>query len=206
MAPFLFDPITFRDLTLTNRILVSPMCQYSSRDGFASDWHLVNVGSRAVGGAAVVFMEATAVAADGRISPQDLGIWRDEHVEMLSRIARFVRGQGAAPGIQLAHAGRKGSTLRPWGGQGQVLPADGGWTPVGPTAEPFAPGYPTPRSLATSEIRGIVDAFRAAARRALAAGFGVVEVHSAHGYLLHQFLSPSSTGVATRTVAASRTA
>jgi 2,4-dienoyl-CoA reductase-like NADH-dependent reductase (Old Yellow Enzyme family) len=186
----LFDRLTFRGVTLASRILVSPMCQYSSRDGFATDWHLVHLGSRAVGGAGVIFTEATAVTPEGRISPDDLGIWRDDHAEMLGRIVRFVRGQGAAAGIQLAHAGRKGSTFRPWQGQGAVPVAEGGWLPVGPGREPFAPGYPTPRALSTDDIGGVVAAFRAAARRALAAGFDVIEVHSAHGYLLHEFLSP----------------
>ena len=188
--PHLFDPLQLRSLTLPHRIFVSPMCQYSSRDGFASDWHLVHLGSRAVGGAAVVFTEATAVTAEGRISPQDLGIWSDQHVHELGRIARFVRGQRSVPGIQLAHAGRKGSTSPPWDGLTGVAPNAGGWQPVGPTAERFTDGYPVPRALAHDEIPAVVDAFQAAARRALAAGFEVVEVHAAHGYLLHQFLSP----------------
>lgn len=186
----LFDRIQLRDLTLANRIIVSPMCQYSSRDGFANDWHLVHLGSRAVGGAALVLTEATAVTAEGRISPDDLGIWRDDHVEMLARIVHFVRGQAVAAGMQLAHAGRKGSTFRPWQGQGAVPVAAGGWLPVGPSRDAFAPGYPTPRALAAGEIGDIVAAFRDAARRALAAGFDVIEIHSAHGYLLHEFLSP----------------
>ncbi|HEV3216554.1 MAG TPA: NADH:flavin oxidoreductase/NADH oxidase [Vicinamibacterales bacterium] len=186
----LFDRATFRDLTLSNRIIVSPMCQYSSRDGFATDWHLVHLGSRAVGGAGLVFTEATAVTAEGRISPQDLGIWHEAHSEMLGRIAQFVHGQGSAIGIQLAHAGRKGSTHAPGLGQG-ALPADeGGWQPVGPGDQPFAPGFPTPRPLSAAEIAGIATAFRDAAARALVAGFDVVEIHAAHGYLLHEFLSP----------------
>jgi 2,4-dienoyl-CoA reductase-like NADH-dependent reductase (Old Yellow Enzyme family) len=169
---------------------VSPMCEYSSVDGFANDWHFVHLGSRAVGGAALVFTEATAVTPDGRISPDDLGIWSDRHCEMLERIAGFVHSQRACAGMQLAHAGRKGSTVAPWKGHGAVAPAAGGWQPVGPGAEPFAPGYPQPRPLATHEIGGIVAAFRDAARRAREIGMDVVEIHAAHGYLIHEFLSP----------------
>jgi 2,4-dienoyl-CoA reductase-like NADH-dependent reductase (Old Yellow Enzyme family) len=186
----LFDPLTLRGLTFPHRIFVSPMCEYSCTDGFANDWHLVHLGSRAVGGAALVLTEATAVTADGRISPQDLGIWRDDHVDSLARIVEFVHGQGSLAGIQIAHAGRKASTAAPWDGRAAVPPSDGGWQPVGPTGEPFAPGYPIPRALADHEIPALADAFGDAARRALAAGFDVVEVHAAHGYLLHQFLSP----------------
>jgi len=166
------------------------MCQYSSDDGFSNDWHLVHLGSRAVGGAAVVLTEATAVTAEGRISPQDLGLWKDAHIDGLARITRFVRAQGAIPGIQLAHAGRKASTKRPWDGAGLVTAADGGWTPVAPTSAAFAPDYPVPRALAIDELPSIVEAFRQAAHRALAAGFEIAEVHAAHGYLLHQFMSP----------------
>src|SRR5688572_25150334 len=182
--PHLFDPLALRKLRLANRVLVSPMCQYSSVDGFANDWHLVHVGTRAVGGAGLVFTEAAAVTAEGRISADDLGIWEDAHVEALRRIARFVRAQGAASGMQLAHAGRKGSTKRPWAGVGAVGPDEGGWQPVGPTAEPFAEGYPIPRALDAAEIAGVVAAFADAARRALEAGFDVVEIHAAHGYLI----------------------
>jgi 2,4-dienoyl-CoA reductase-like NADH-dependent reductase (Old Yellow Enzyme family) len=188
--PHLFDPLTLRGLTLAHRALVSPMCQYSSTDGFANDWHLVHLGSRAVGGAALVFTEATAVTAEGRISPQDLGIWRDDHVEALERIVQFIHGQHSAAGMQIAHAGRKGSTAAPWNGGLGVAAASGGWQPVGPTADPFTSGYPVPRALATGDIAAIVDAFGRAAGRVLAAGFDVVEVHAAHGYLIHQFLSP----------------
>src|SRR6185436_12929262 len=152
--PHLFDPIALRSLTLKNRIVVSPMCQYSSVDGFANEWHFVHLGSRAVGGAALVFTEAAAVTADGRISPEDLGIWKDAHVEELQRIVRFIHANGAAAAIQLAHAGRKGSTKRPWSGQGTIGPAEGGWQPVGPGAEPFADNYPVPRALNASEIPG----------------------------------------------------
>lgn len=188
----LFSPFTQRDVTLRNRIVVSPMCQYSCVDGFATDWHLVHLGSRAVGGAAVVMAEATAVEARGRISPHDLGIWQDAHVEPLARVARFVREHGAVPAIQLAHAGRKASTARPWEGGKPVSPAQGGWTVVAPSAVPFAEDHPVPVELASADIAGIIRAFTAAAKRALAAGFELVEIHSAHGYLLHQFLSPLS--------------
>ena len=188
--PHLFDPLALRGLTLPHRILVSPMCQYSSTDGFATDWHFVHLGSRAVGGASLVFTEATAVTAEGRISPRDLGLWRDEHVSELSRIVRFIHDQRSAAGIQLAHAGRKGSTSPPWEGLTGVPAESGGWQPIGPTAEAFTPGYPLPRAVDIREIPAIVEAFKAAARRALACGFDVAEVHAAHGYLIHQFLSP----------------
>ncbi|MBV8579257.1 MAG: NADH:flavin oxidoreductase/NADH oxidase [Candidatus Eremiobacteraeota bacterium] len=186
----LFTPYQLRDVTLRNRVGVSPMCEYSSVDGFANDWHLVHLGSRAVGGAGLVLTEAIAVTADGRISPDDLGIWKDDHVAMLERIARFCTAQGAAWGTQLAHAGRKGSTKRPWSGTGAVAVADGGWTPVGPGTEPFDPTYPVPRALDEDGIAQVVRAFADAARRTLDAGGTVVEVHGAHGYLIHQFLSP----------------
>jgi 2,4-dienoyl-CoA reductase-like NADH-dependent reductase (Old Yellow Enzyme family) len=188
--PHLFDPIAFRSLTLANRIVVSPMCEYSSVDGYANDWHLVHLGSRAVGGAALVVTEATAVAADGRISPQDLGIYDDGHVPGLARIVRFIHDQQTFAGIQLAHAGRKGSTARPWEGGGRLGPDAGGWQPVGPTAEPFAANYPVPCPLSVADIAQIVAAFRLAAQRALDAGFDMIEIHGAHGYLIHEFLSP----------------
>ncbi len=188
--PSLFEPLTIRGLTLPHRVVVSPMCQYSSTDGFASDWHLVHLGSRAVGGAALVFTEASAVTAEGRISPQDHGIYLDAHIDMLARIVRFIHAQGSAAGMQLAHAGRKGSTQRPWEGRSAIDPAEGGWQPVGPTDVPFSDVYPVPRPLTSGEIRGVVQAFRAAARRAHNAGFDLVEIHSAHGYLIHEFLSP----------------
>ena len=169
------------------------MCEYSSVDGFAKDWHLVHLGSRAVGGAALVFTEANAVTADGRISPDDLGIWKDEHIEFLSRIASFVKEQGAVPGTQLAHAGRKASTAVPWKGGAPLSPDQGGWTPIfAPSAIPFSDGYPTPTAMTVEQIQSVVGAFRAAAQRALAAGFQVIEIHAAHGYLLHEFLSPLS--------------
>ncbi|TCJ13368.1 NADH:flavin oxidoreductase/NADH oxidase [Flaviaesturariibacter flavus] len=186
----LFAPLTLRGLTLKNRIAVSPMCQYSSSEGFVNDWHLVHLGSRAVGGAALVITEATAVSPEGRISPQDLGIWSDEHISGLRRVTDFIKSQGAIAGIQLAHAGRKASTLRPWEGSGAV--AENGWTPVAPTAQPFAPNYPQPQQLDAAGIEKVKADFRAAAERALKAGFEVAEIHAAHGYLLHQFLSPLS--------------
>jgi 2,4-dienoyl-CoA reductase-like NADH-dependent reductase (Old Yellow Enzyme family) len=187
----LFSELKIRDITLRHRILVSPMCQYSSEDGFANDWHLVHLGSRAIGGAAVVFTEATAVTAEGRISPQDLGIWKDEHVEMLSRIARFVHSQESIAGIQLAHSGRKGSTRRPWEQPGGAIPkSEGGWTPVAPSAVAFDPTYAVPTALDGRGIRAVVRAFADGAARASQAGFQVIEIHAAHGYLLHEFLSP----------------
>ena len=189
---FLFDPLPIRGITLPNRIVVSPMCEYSSQDGFANDWHLVHLGSRAVGGAGLVFTEATGVTPEGRISPEDLGIWDDAHIEFLSRIVRFLASQGTVPGMQLAHAGRKGSTYRPWSGDGAISPKDGGWVPVAPSAVAYSDKYPMPRALSKEEIGGIVDAFARAARRALEAGFRIIEIHAAHGYLLHEFFSPLS--------------
>jgi 2,4-dienoyl-CoA reductase-like NADH-dependent reductase (Old Yellow Enzyme family) len=186
----LFSPYTLRGVTLRNRIGVSPMCQYSSVDGFATDWHLVHLGGFATGGAALVICEATAVVPEGRISPHDLGIWQDAHVPMLRRINDFVRAQGAVPAIQLAHAGRKASTQRPWEGQGAVSPSEGGWQVVGPDDVAYSASYPQPRAMTEADIATVVQAFADAARRALAAGFVVAEVHAAHGYLLHQFLSP----------------
>ncbi len=168
------------------------MCEYSSDDGFANDWHLVHLGSRAVGGAGLVFVEATAVTPEGRITAEDLGIWKDAHIESLARIARFMKAQGTVPGMQIAHAGRKGSTLRPWVGNAKVALEDGGWVPVAPSAVAFSDTYPIPRALLKEEIRGIVDAFAAAARRSLEAGFQVLEIHAAHGYLAHEFFSPLS--------------
>jgi 2,4-dienoyl-CoA reductase-like NADH-dependent reductase (Old Yellow Enzyme family) len=189
--PNLFDPLPIREVTLPNRIVVSPMCEYSSVDGFANDWHLVHLGSRAVGGAGLVMTEAAAVTAEGRISPQDLGIWSDDHVEFLSRITRFIHAQGSVAAIQLAHAGRKASTYRPSDGDGAV-PADaGGWTNVfAPSEIPFAPNYPAPQALTRDGIEATVRAFVDAARRAREAGFRVLEIHAAHGYLISEFLSP----------------
>ena len=188
----LFEPLTLRGVTLKNRIVVSPMCQYSAQDGFANDWHLVHLGSRAVGGAGLIIQEATAVSPEGRISPEDLGIWKDEHVPMLRRINDFITAQGSVPGVQLAHAGRKASTYRPWSGNGTVPGNDGGWPVVGPSAEAFADNYPQPQALDAAGVQKVIVDFRAAAQRARAAGFQVIELHAAHGYLLHEFLSPLS--------------
>jgi len=191
--PGLFDPLTIRDLTFANRVFVSPMCQYSSDDGYANDWHFVHLGSRAVGGAGLVMTEATAVRPEGRISPQDLGIWSDGHIEMLTRIVSFIHEQGSIAGMQLAHAGRKASTRRPWDGHGAIPETAGGWTKVvAPSALPFAETYPMPQALTSDGIQEVVAAFAAAARRACQAGFRVIEIHAAHGYLLHEFLSPLS--------------
>ncbi len=188
----LFTPIRFRDIEMRNRIFVSPMCEYSSTDGFPGDWHMVHLGSRAVGGAGLVMVEATAVTPQGRISPQDSGIWSDAHTEAFAPIARFIKEQGAVPGMQLCHAGRKASTAAPWSGGAPLAPAAGGWQPLAPSALPFAPDYPVPHAMTRSDIDAAVEAFAAAARRALAAGFEVIEAHMAHGYLLHEFLSPLS--------------
>ena len=191
--PGLFDPLTIREVTFTNRVFVSPMCQYSSDDGYADDWHLVHLGSRAVGGAGLVMTEATAVLPEGRISPQDLGIWEDGHIDMLSRIVRFVHEQGSIAGMQLAHAGRKASTRRPWEPSGTVPETEGGWTKVvAPSALAFADSYPMPEALTIDGIQQVIASFAAAARRACQAGFRVVEIHAAHGYLIHEFLSPLS--------------
>ena len=189
----LFDPLNIRDITFANRVFVSPMCEYSSTDGYVSDWHFVHLGSRAVGGAGLVLTEATAVLPEGRISPQDLGIWMDDHIEPLARIVRFVSEQGSVAGMQLAHAGRKASTYRPWEGHGAIPQSKGGWNNVvAPSAVPFADNYPMPQALSIDGIKNIVSAFAAAARRACEAGFRVVEIHAAHGYLIHEFLSPLS--------------
>src|ERR1035438_10005508 len=189
----LFAPLAIRDITLPNRIAVSPMCEYSSEDGFANDWHMVHLGSRAVGGAGLVMTEATAVEADGRITMPDLGIWKTEHIEPLKRITSFIKSQGSVPGIQLAHAGRKASTRAPWDGGAAIAPGQpNGWQVVAPSAVPFLEGGPVPRELTTADIGLLVQAFAAAAHRALAAGFEVIEIHGAHGYLIHQFLSPLS--------------
>src|SRR3954467_9030634 len=191
MQANLFSPLQLRDVQLRNRIGVSPMCQYSSVDGFANDWHLVHLGARAVGGAAMVMTEATAVVPEGRISPQDLGLWKDEQIEMLSRIFRFIEGQGAVPAMQLAHAGRKASTSAPWLGGNPVSEVDGGWRPIfAPTAEAFEEGNIVPQELDRAGIQHVVRAFADTAQRALTAGAKVIEIHAAHGYLIHEFLSP----------------
>ncbi len=187
----LFSPLAIRGVTLRHRVAMSPMCQYSSHEGLANDWHLVHLGSRAAGGVSLVMVEATAVTRDGRISPGDMGIWDDGQIEPLARIARFVQSQGAVPGIQIAHAGRKASCDVPWkGGKSLKSPAEGGWTVVGPSAIPFRAGDPVPVALDEAGIDAVVAAFEAAARRAWCAGFQLIEIHAAHGYLLHEFLSP----------------
>lgn len=186
----LFAPITLRSVTLRNRIGVSPMCQYSSQEGFANTWHMAHLGARAAGGAGLIITEAAAVQAEGRITPWDLGIYRDEHIEGLRAITRFLNEQGAVPGVQLAHAGRKANTARPWEG-GQPLPNPGNsWYIVGPSAIPFKAGHPIPHALTAEEIEDIVASFAQATERAVAAGFRLVEIHAAHGYLLHSFYSP----------------
>jgi len=189
----LFDRLAIRDITFANRVFVSPMCEYSSTDGFSNDWHVVHLGSRAVGGAGLVLTEATAILPEGRISPQDLGIWKDDHIEPLARIVRFIHEQGSAAGMQLAHAGRKASTYAPGKGHGRIPESEGGWNNVvAPSALLFTEGYPMPQALSIDGIQNIVSAFAAAARRACEAGFRVIEIHAAHGYLIHEFLSPIS--------------
>jgi 2,4-dienoyl-CoA reductase-like NADH-dependent reductase (Old Yellow Enzyme family) len=196
-SPQLLSPFKVRDLTLKNRIVVSPMCQYSAIDGVATDWHLVHLGRFAIGGAALVFVEATGVEARGRISPGDMGLWNDDQARTLARIAEFLKANGAAAGIQLAHAGRKGSTRRPWDGGAELNAEDAAkgeaaWETLAPSAIPFADTYPQPKAMSTADMGEVIVAFREATRRADAAGFNVVEVHAAHGYLLHEFLSPLS--------------
>jgi 2,4-dienoyl-CoA reductase-like NADH-dependent reductase (Old Yellow Enzyme family) len=192
-VPALFDPLAIREVKFANRVFVSPMCQYSSHDGYANDWHFVHLGSRAVGGAGLVLTEATAVLPEGRISPQDLGIWTDKHIEMLARIVSFIREQGSVAGMQLAHAGRKASTHRPWEATGAISESEGGWQKVvAPSALAFTDNYPMPRALTSDGIQEVIAAFAGAARRACQAGFRVIEIHAAHGYLIHEFLSPLS--------------
>jgi 2,4-dienoyl-CoA reductase-like NADH-dependent reductase (Old Yellow Enzyme family) len=188
----LLSTFALRSVELRNRIVMSPMCQYSATDGFANDWHLVHLGSRAAGGVALAIVEASAVTPAGRITPSDLGIWSDAHIEPLARIVRFVQSQGAVAGIQIAHAGRKASTAPPWSGGGVLSADEGGWRVVAPSAIPFFEGAPVPIALDAAGIDALVDSFEAAAGRALAAGFRVIEIHAAHGYLLHEFLSPLS--------------
>ena len=188
----LFSPWTLRSLTFRNRIFVSPMCQYSSVDGFPTTWHLVHLGSRAVGGAGLVMMEASAVTADGRISPGDMGLWREDHAAALKPITQFIKSQGAIPAIQIAHAGRKASVAAPWLGGNPLSPSQGGWEVRGPSPLPFGPQSPRPKPYTAEELPALVTAFCDAARRAVEAGFEVLEIHMAHGYLLHEFLSPLS--------------
>lgn len=188
----LLSPLTIRGTTVKNRIAVSPMCQYSSEDGLANDWHLVHLGSRAAGGAGLVCVEATAVTPEGRITPGDTGIWADKHIEPMARIARFVMSQNSVPAIQIAHAGRKASCAPPWKGGARLKPEEGGWTTVAPSAIPFNETDPLPKELDAKEIGETIKAFENAAKRAIAAEFKIIELHAAHGYLLHEFLSPLS--------------
>jgi 2,4-dienoyl-CoA reductase-like NADH-dependent reductase (Old Yellow Enzyme family) len=192
LSTSLFSPLTIRGITLPNRIAVSPMCQYVATNGFANDWHLVHLGSRAVGGAGLIIVEATAVEARGRITPGDLGLWEDAQIEPLARIVRFLKSQGSVPGIQLAHAGRKASSRVPWEGGEPLTQAEGAWPIVAPSAIPFSPEHPTPHALTKAAIAELINAFAASASRALEAGFEVVEIHGAHGYLMNSFLSPLS--------------
>jgi len=188
----LFSPLSIREIEFRNRIFVSPMCQYSSDDGMPNDWHLVHLGSRAVGGAALVMVEASAVSPEGRISPHDSGMWSDDHARAFQRITRFIKNQGAVPGIQLAHAGRKASTDAPWRGGKPLIPEEGGWRPMAPSPIPFDDASPMPRELTQEDLEAILSQFVAAARWSIEAGFEVLEIHMAHGYLLHEFLSPLS--------------
>ncbi|MBX0326527.1 NADH:flavin oxidoreductase/NADH oxidase [Oscillochloris sp. ZM17-4] len=190
--PHLFDPLTIGEVTLRNRIGVSPMCQYSAEDGHATDWHLVHLGARAAGGAGLVIVEATAVEPRGRISPHDVGLWQESQIAPLARVVRFIESQGAVAGVQLAHAGRKAGTARPWDGGRPLDDAAGGWPTVGPSPVAFAEGYRTPQELGVAEIDRLQAAFVAAAARAREAGFRWLELHAAHGYLMHSFLSPLS--------------
>ncbi|HMG68584.1 MAG TPA: hypothetical protein VK588_12890, partial [Chitinophagaceae bacterium] len=188
----LFAPLKIRGIELKNRIVVSPMCEYSSEDGFANDWHLVHLGTRAVGGAGLVFTEATGVSPVGRISPDDLGIWKDEHINFLQRITSFIEKQNAVPGIQLAHAGRKASHSSPWKGAKFLTQSEGAWQTIAPSAIPFKPEEPAPLAMSKKDIEQLIDDFRAAAIRSTKAGFKVIEIHAAHGYLLNEFMSPLS--------------
>ena len=187
----LFDPLKIREVEFKNRIAVSPMCEYSSTDGFANEWHMVHLGSRAVGGAGLVFTEATAVSPEGRISPADLGIWKDEHIKKLREITRFISEQGSVAGVQLAHAGRKASHTEPWNDD-KFISGQGGWKTVAPSAIPFSPETDTPVELTPGDIQKIITDFVKAGERALKAGFKVIEIHGAHGYLINEFLSPLS--------------
>lgn len=188
----LFDPLTIRNITLKNRIVVSPMCQYSSVDGFANDWHFVHLGSRAVGESALIFTEATAVTPEGRITADDLGIWKDEHIPFLKKITTFIKEQSAIPGIQLAHAGRKASHLSPWKGRRPLKENEGAWETLAPSAIPYKDGDPIPKEMSKEDIQQLIKDFGSATRRAMEAGFEVFEIHGAHGYLINEFLSPIS--------------
>jgi len=186
----LFSPITIRDIIFKNRIVVSPMCQYSASDGFANDWHLVHLGSRAVGGAGLIFTEAIAVSPEGRISSHDLGLWKHEHIDGLKRITTFIEQQGSIPGIQLAHAGRKASLTRPWEGDKYISPELGGWKTIAPSPVSFSTNYDLPVEMTVADIKRIISDFKEATARAVIAGFKVLEIHGAHGYLVNEFLSP----------------
>ena len=188
----LFSILKIRSITLKNRIAVSPMCQYSSVDGYANDWHMVHLGSRAIGGAALVMTEATAVTAEGRITPSDLGIWKDEHIDNLKKITDFIVQHKAVPGIQLAHAGRKASHSEPWNGNKFIPETEGGWKTIAPSSIPFSPETEIPKALTKHDISNLLEAYTAAAKRAFIAGFKIIEIHAAHGYLINEFLSPLS--------------
>lgn len=189
--PILFTPLAFPNFTLQNRLVVSPMCQYSAQDGFANDWHLMHLGQFAAGKAGAIIQEATAVSPEGRISDWDLGLWKDEHIEKYKQITDFIKSQGSIAGIQLAHAGRKASSGRPWGNKRTYQPdEEHGWQTVAPSATPFHSKDPLPKALSISEIKELIAAFQSAALRAVKAGYQIIEIHAAHGYLIHQFLSP----------------
>jgi 2,4-dienoyl-CoA reductase-like NADH-dependent reductase (Old Yellow Enzyme family) len=188
----LFSPLKIRNEELKNRIAVSPMCQYSCKDGIVNDWHLVHLGSRAVGGAGLILTEAAAVSPEGRISPDDAGIWNDEQANAFKRITAFIKSQKAVPGIQLAHAGRKASTYSPWKGSGKVSIEKGGWQTLAPSAIPFSDNYPNPKVMDEKDIKLVIEQFQKAAERSIEAGFEIIELHFAHGYLVHEFLSPLS--------------
>ena len=188
----LFSPLTIKSVTIKNRIAISPMCQYSATDGFATDWHLVHLGSRANGGAGLIIQEATSVSPEGRISPEDLGLWNNEQIDKLKQITQFIINQDAVPGIQLAHAGRKASAASPWNGGRKVANDNGGWDTVAPSAIAYHDNEKAPIALDKNGIQKVITDFKAATKRALEAGYQVVEIHAAHGYLLHQFLSPLS--------------
>ena len=192
MSATLFTPLQIKDITFKNRIAIAPMCQYSSVDGFANDWHLVHLGSRAIGGVSLIIQEATAVSPEGRISPEDLGIWKDEHIEKLQQINKFISDQNAIPGIQLAHAGRKASVSAPWNGNKKLDTTQGGWQTVAPSAIGYHDNEATPLAMDSEAIQKVISDFKDATKRAVQAGYKVVEIHAAHGYLLHQFLSPLS--------------
>ncbi len=192
MSSKLFSPLSIKTITLKNRIVISPMCQYSAIDGFANDWHLVHLGSRAIGGAGLIIQEATSVSPEGRISPEDLGLWRDEQIEKLQQINRFIISQNSVPGIQLAHAGRKASAASPWNGGRKVAIEQGGWNTVAPSAVAYHENEEAPLALDKTGIQKVITDFKSATKRAVEAGFQVMEIHAAHGYLMHQFLSPLS--------------